>query len=129
MIARTDLAVELQEDKNWEIPMEGIRMKTRVDTEHHIKETKIVIENEAGSRQLGKPVGTYITLECHDLQENDFSYHYTATQSCLRIKNNFPSMKFDASSYKQFLIQSSDIPYDESDFVLPIHLLTNSNNQ
>ena len=72
MIARTDLAVELQEDKNWEIPMEGIRMKTRVDTEHHIKETKIVIENEAGSRQLGKPVGTYITLECHDLQENDF---------------------------------------------------------
>ena len=75
MIARTDLAVELQEDKNWEIPMEGIRMKTRVDTEHHIKETKIVIENEAGSRQLGKPVGTYITLECHDLQENDFSYH------------------------------------------------------
>lgn len=75
MTVRTDLAVELQEDVNQESSLEGIRMKTKIDTEHHIKETKIVIENAEGSRLLGKPVGTYITLECHDLQENDFSYH------------------------------------------------------
>ncbi|MDO4943065.1 MAG: GPR endopeptidase [Lachnospiraceae bacterium] len=75
MIARTDLAVELQEDVNQESSLEGIRMKTKIDTGHHIKETKIVIENEKGSKLLGKPIGTYITLECHDLQENDFSYH------------------------------------------------------
>lgn len=75
MISRTDLAVELQEDVNQESSLEGIRMKTKIDTEHHIKETKIVIENEKGSKLLGKPIGTYVTMECHDLQENDFSYH------------------------------------------------------
>lgn len=75
MIVRTDLALELQEDISKESSLDGIRMKTRVDTEHHIKETRIMIENETGSKQLGKPIGTYITLECRDLQENDFSYH------------------------------------------------------
>ncbi|MDO4170742.1 MAG: GPR endopeptidase [Lachnospiraceae bacterium] len=75
MIARTDLALELQEDISKESALDGIRMKTRIDTEHHIKETRIIIENETGSKQLGKPIGTYITLECRDLQENDFGSH------------------------------------------------------
>jgi spore protease len=75
MMVRTDLALELKEDIGSECSLEGIRMKTRVDTENHIKETRITIENEEGSRQLGKPIGTYITLECSDMQENDKGYH------------------------------------------------------
>jgi spore protease len=75
MIARTDLALELREDIEEESLHDGIRMKTKIDLEHKIKETKIVIENETGSNLLGKPIGTYITLECSDLQENDFGYH------------------------------------------------------
>lgn len=75
MVVRTDLALELQEDMDREYGLEGIRMKTRIDTENHIKETRIMIENEKGSKQLGKPIGTYITLECSDMQENDKGYH------------------------------------------------------
>lgn len=75
MIGRTDLALELQEDMEKEHGLEGIRMRTRVDLEHHIKETRITIENEVGVKHLGKPIGTYITLECEDMQENDRGYH------------------------------------------------------
>ena len=75
MVVRTDLALELKEDLDHQYGMEGIHMRTRVDADNHIKETRIMIENEKGSKQLGKPIGTYITLECSDMQENDKGYH------------------------------------------------------
>ena len=68
---RTDLALELKEEKNIGSAQSGIIVKTRIDTTNHIKETKIIIKNNS----LGKPKGTYITIEAKDLSTNDGSFH------------------------------------------------------
>ena len=41
---RTDLALELKEEKNIGSAESGIIVKTRIDTANHIKETKIIIK-------------------------------------------------------------------------------------
>ena len=61
---RTDLALELKEEKNIGSAQSGIIVKTRIDTTNHIKETKIIIKNKKGEDSLGKPKGTYITIVC-----------------------------------------------------------------
>ena len=53
---RTDLALELKEEKNIGSAESGIIVKTRIDTANHIKETKILIQNKKGERSLGKQV-------------------------------------------------------------------------
>ena len=45
---RTDLALELKEEKNIGSAQSGIIVKTRIDTTNHIKETKIIIKNKKG---------------------------------------------------------------------------------
>lgn len=72
---RTDLALELKEEKNIGSAESGIIVKTRIDTAKHIKETKILIQNKKGERSLGKPKGSYITIEAGDLSSNDGSFH------------------------------------------------------
>ncbi|MEA4960360.1 GPR endopeptidase [Lutispora sp.] len=68
---RTDLALEakeIQEGKgNKDIP--GV-IVDNAGTED-IKITRVKIEEEAGSRMMGKPVGNYITLEVPRLKEKD----------------------------------------------------------
>lgn len=72
---RTDLALELKEEKNIGSAESGIIVKTRIDTANHIKETKILIQNKKGERSLGKPKGSYITIEAGDLSSNNGSFH------------------------------------------------------
>ena len=72
---RTDLALELKEEKNLGSTQSGIVVKTRIDTTNHIKETKIIIKNKKGEESLGKPKGNYITIEAKDLSSNDGSFH------------------------------------------------------
>jgi spore protease len=73
---RTDLAIELREnieDRDEEV--EGIDIKTSVNKKDHIKTTIINVKNEKGARKLGKPKGTYITIECPDIKEFDEGIH------------------------------------------------------
>ena len=58
---RTDLALELKEEKNIGSAQSGIIVKTRIDTTNHIKETKIIIKNKKGEalKQLRKNMGPY----------------------------------------------------------------------
>ena len=72
---RTDLALELKEEKNLGSKESGIIVKTRIDTVNQIKETKIIIKNKKGEQSLGKPKGSYITIEARDLSANDGSFH------------------------------------------------------
>ena len=72
---RTDLALELKEEKNIGSAQSGIIVKTRIDTTNHVKETKIIIKNKKGEDSLGKPKGPYITIEAKDLSTNDGSFH------------------------------------------------------
>ena len=73
---RTDLALEAKESceaKDGQ-PM-GVRVTEQEDPEREIYTTTVVIETENGARVMGKPVGTYITLEAPNMSSPDEDYH------------------------------------------------------
>ncbi|MDE6312314.1 MAG: GPR endopeptidase [Lachnospiraceae bacterium] len=73
---RTDLALEAKEsfeDDNVEI--RGVRIDENYDNEHEITITKVVIETKNGAKAMGKPMGTYITLEAPNMAVPDEGYH------------------------------------------------------
>lgn len=75
MRGRTDLAVELKEDIQTNEPVTGVHVMTKNNGDTDIKEVRIVVENEQGALNLGKPIGTYITLESELLRKEDESFH------------------------------------------------------
>lgn len=73
---RTDLALEERESfpgdggevsgvelREWEKKDKGVRM------------TEVIIKNECGAKSMGKPVGTYLTLEAPGLAKKDEDFH------------------------------------------------------
>lgn len=75
MRGRTDLAVEMREDIQRDEPVSGVHVMTKNNGDTDIKEVRIVVENEEGAMCLGKPIGTYITLESEHLRQFDESFH------------------------------------------------------
>lgn len=71
---RTDLALELKDDVE-EGCLDGIKIYKKRNRETNIVETRIDVINEVGENTLGKPVGTYITLESNKLRESDEDIH------------------------------------------------------
>ena len=69
---RTDLALELKEDLPEKGIIDGVKIFTRMYDED-IKETIIEVANKNGELLLGKPVGTYVTIESKSLREGDES--------------------------------------------------------
>lgn len=66
---RTDLALEQKErfeTDNVEIP--GVILEESYDEEKEIRITTVKIETENGAKTMGKPVGTYITIEAQHLR-------------------------------------------------------------
>ena len=61
MRVRTDLALEMKEDIDTDEPIKGVHVATKNNGDTDILETRIVVENEEGAMNLGKPVGTYIS--------------------------------------------------------------------
>jgi spore protease len=72
---RTDLALELREDIEDRQAIEGVKIFTGFDEDSHIRETRIEVTNKRGEALLGKPVGTYITLESDRLRGSDEGIH------------------------------------------------------
>lgn len=72
----TDLALEDKErfeSDNVEVP--GVILEEDYDEEREIRVTKVKIETEKGARTMGKPVGTYITIEAPNMAVPDEAYH------------------------------------------------------
>ncbi len=78
---RTDLALEAREalttDKEPDI--DGVIYKTEKDDIMEI--TTVDIENETGSQTMGKPVGTYITIESEYMRDNDIRAQKKITEA------------------------------------------------
>lgn len=73
---RTDLALEAKEScEAKDGKPRGVRVTEQEDTEREIYTTTVVIETENGARVMGKPVGTYITLEAPNMSSPDEDYH------------------------------------------------------
>ena len=72
----TDLAVEERESfpgDGGEIP--GVSLREWEKEEAGIHLTEVVIKTEEGAGNMGKPMGTYITLEAPSLAERDGDFH------------------------------------------------------
>ena len=71
---RTDLAVEARDYiMDVEEKLSGIRVEENIDGD--IITTTVYIESKNASKAMGKPMGTYITIEAGRLEENDEDYH------------------------------------------------------
>lgn len=89
MRGRTDLAVEMKEDIQSDEPISGVHVMTKNNGDSDIREVRIVVENEQGAMSLGKPVGTYITLESEHLREHDEDFHAPMSEVLARHLKQF----------------------------------------
>lgn len=73
---RTDLALEAKESfEEDDVEIRGVSIDETYDEERDIRVTRVCIETENGAKAMGKPVGTYITLEAPQMSEPDEEYH------------------------------------------------------
>ena len=73
---RTDLALEARESfEEEDVKIRGVRIEEEEDKELEIHTTTVVIETENGAKTMGKPVGTYITMEAPNMSVPDEGYH------------------------------------------------------
>ncbi len=72
---RTDLALETQEKMQEDhIELKGVRfLEEKINKSLTI--STVVIETENGAKTMGKPRGTYITIEAGNMDEEDEDYH------------------------------------------------------
>ena len=82
---RTDLALEtqeqMQEDK---VDLKGVRYFEE-EIDKNLVVSTVVIETENGAKTMGKPKGTYITIEAGDMDEDDEEYHREVSTQLARI--------------------------------------------
>lgn len=73
---RTDLALESAESvQNPKQEMSGVSVSEEYHARTDVTVTTVVIESKNASQRLGKPNGTYITLEAPAMHEEDEEYH------------------------------------------------------
>lgn len=75
-LPRTDLALEVREsfaEDNVEI--QGVILDEDYDKSKDIRVTTVTIKDERGAKAMGKPIGTYITIEASRLGDVDENYH------------------------------------------------------
>ena len=72
----TDLALEEKERfESDHVEVQGVILEEEYDKERDIRITKVKIETDKGARAMGKPVGTYITMEAPNMAVPDEEYH------------------------------------------------------
>lgn len=83
---RTDLALETREKfEEDNVEIKGVRVDEEYRKETEIKITTMVIETENGAKAMGKPKGTYITLEAADMDCQDEDYHREISMELAKI--------------------------------------------
>lgn len=72
----TDLALEEKERfESDNVEVQGVVLEEEYDEEREIRVTTVKIETEKGAKTMGKPVGTYITIEAPNMVVPDEEYH------------------------------------------------------
>ncbi len=92
---RTDLALETREKfQEDHVEIKGVRVEEEYRKEKEIKITTMVIETENGAKAMGKPKGTYITMEAENMDCQDEGYHREISVELARIiKRLLPEQK------------------------------------
>ena len=73
---RTDLSLEEKERfESDQVEVQGVVLEEEYDKEREIRVTTVRIETENGAKTMGKPVGTYLTIEAPNLSSPDEGIH------------------------------------------------------
>lgn len=82
---RTDLALETQEKMQEDhVDLKGVRfLEEKIDK--NLTVSTVVIETENGAKTMGKPKGTYITIEALNMNEEDEDYHREISEQLAKI--------------------------------------------
>ncbi len=85
---RTDLALEEKERfESDDVEIQGVVLEEEYDEEQEIRVTRVEIKTENGAKAMGKPVGTYLTLETPDLAvPDDESQKNISERLCMYIR-------------------------------------------
>ena len=84
---RTDLVLEARESiTEGKEELHGVKVAEYELSENNIHITKVMIESKNAAKTMGKPIGTYITIEAPELLEADEDYHREISK-CLADEN------------------------------------------
>lgn len=87
---RTDLALEQKERfESDQVEVQGVVLEESYDEEREIKITTVKIETENGAKVMGKPVGTYITMEAPNLSVPDEDFHREVSVELMKYLEHF----------------------------------------
>lgn len=96
---RTDLALEAKETvQKPDEEIRGVRVEEEKDEENEIYITRVIIETKNGAKIMGKPMGTYITLEAPRMATPDEDYHREISEKVAdQIQELLPDEKEELS--------------------------------
>lgn len=95
---RTDLALETTEkfaEENTEI--RGVEVQEEYDEEKDVRTTIVKIVTENGAKSMGRPQGTYITIEAPELSVSDEDYHREISEEIAAHLRNLIDLKKEKS--------------------------------
>ena len=95
---RTDLALETQEKMQEDhVELKGVRFLEE-KLSPNLTVSTVVIETENGAKTMGKPKGTYITIEAADMDEEDEDYHREVSEQLARVIKQLVRLKKESLS-------------------------------
>lgn len=108
---RTDLALEQRESFPGDGgEVSGVSLREWHEDKSHIKLTEVKILDENGAKAMGKPQGTYLTLEADQLAKKDEDYHAEVSEELAKhIK------KLIRSLMKQEMRKEGRVSHDGKD--------------
>ena len=93
---RTDLALEaknsISEDDSG---VKGIKVEQERDRDNDITIVRMEVLNKNGAKKIGKPIGTYITMEVPQLTQDDDNYHREISKALARQLKNLIYKAYD----------------------------------
>ncbi|MBD5554863.1 MAG: GPR endopeptidase [Roseburia sp.] len=109
---RTDLALETQEKMQEDhVDLKGVRfLEEKVD--RNLTISTVVIETENGARTMGKPKGTYITIEAGNMDEEDEDYHREISLQLAKVIEKLAHTKKDEISVLVVGLGNRDVTPD-----------------
>lgn len=105
---RTDLALEERERfEEDHVEIAGVEVKEEYNEQLEMKVTTVKVTTENGAKTMGKPVGTYITVEAPNMAVPDEDYHREISKKLAeylkKMVQNYAKQR-NASSEEEFSV-------------------------
>lgn len=96
---RTDLALEARESiTDADKALRGVRVEERWNEKSEVHITRVIIDTKNGAKAMGKPMGTYVTLEAPGLMEPDEDYHREVSEELAgQLRSIIPGLDSEKS--------------------------------